>query len=182
MTTSNNGNSTGVDQPGDPLILSLTMDGALFEKLDSLRREHFPVERNFLSAHLTLFHHLPAEELPAITQHLNGVCEETHRFDLQVPKLRFLGKGVAAVVVAPQLLALHAGLARQWLQYLSAQDRQRLSPHVTLQNKVDPAVARGLFEKLSPRWMGLNGQAIGLSLWWYRGGPWELAAGFAFQE
>ena len=43
-------------------ILTADLDDASFDLLDVLRRAHFPPERNFLSAHLTLFHRLsPAQ-------------------------------------------------------------------------------------------------------------------------
>jgi DNA polymerase-4 len=44
-------------------ILTAEMDGESFAWLDSLRGEHFPPERNFLSAHLTLFHRLSAAQV-----------------------------------------------------------------------------------------------------------------------
>jgi 2'-5' RNA ligase len=168
-------------RPGDPLILSLTMDDLLFNMLDKLRREFFPAERNCLRAHLTLFHQLPGFELAAISQHLQSVCNTTSSFELRVPEVRFLGKGVAAAVVSPRLFGLHADLSHHWQHHLTAQDRQRFSPHVTIQNKVNPAVARELFETLSKRWVCQHGQAVGLSLWWYRGGPWEPAGQFNFR-
>jgi hypothetical protein len=44
-------------------ILTAEMNGESFAWLDGLRREHFPPERNFLSAHLTLFHRLSAAQV-----------------------------------------------------------------------------------------------------------------------
>ena len=51
----------GVD--ARPLIVTLKLDAASFARLDGLRRTHFPAAINRLSAHLTLFHHLPGERL-----------------------------------------------------------------------------------------------------------------------
>ena len=55
------------DHNGDPapLILTLKLDQASFTRLDALRQAHFPPERNWLSAHLTLFHHLPGDQRPS---------------------------------------------------------------------------------------------------------------------
>jgi len=39
-------------------ILTAEMDDDSFAWLAGLRRRHFPPERNFLPAHLTLFHRL----------------------------------------------------------------------------------------------------------------------------
>jgi hypothetical protein len=38
------------------LIITAELDAVYFARLDGLRREHFPAERNLLSAHLTMFH------------------------------------------------------------------------------------------------------------------------------
>ena len=40
------------------IIVSALLDPDSFAWLDGLRRSHFPVERNLLDAHLTLFHAL----------------------------------------------------------------------------------------------------------------------------
>jgi hypothetical protein len=44
-----------------PLILTAKLDADSFDLLDALRRHHFPLGRNHLSAHIKLFHHLPGE-------------------------------------------------------------------------------------------------------------------------
>jgi hypothetical protein len=46
----------------EPLIVTLKLDADTFARFERLRREHFPAKLNHLSAHLTLFHHLPGEE------------------------------------------------------------------------------------------------------------------------
>jgi hypothetical protein len=48
----------------DPLILTLGLDRASFERFEALRRAHFPPALNRVPAHVTLFHHLPGEALP----------------------------------------------------------------------------------------------------------------------
>ena len=44
----------------DPLVLTLLLDADTQAWLDSLRRAHFPPERNLVPAHVTLFHACPA--------------------------------------------------------------------------------------------------------------------------
>ena len=51
-----------------PLILSLKLDQASFDALEVLRQQYFPRARNFLSAHVTLFHQLPGEQETQIKQ------------------------------------------------------------------------------------------------------------------
>jgi hypothetical protein len=59
-----------------PLILTLRMDERSQERFDRLRETHFPPERNYLRAHLTLFHKLPGEREAEISAYLRGVCRD----------------------------------------------------------------------------------------------------------
>ena len=165
-----------------PLILTLTLDPALFHRLDEMRAKYFPSDRNFLAAHVTLFHHLPGETLETVVSHLQSVCEKTQKFNVDLPTVRFLGRGVALDLHSPQLLVLRASLVSVWIDWLTRQDQQKYQPHVTVQNKVDAAVAANLFNLMSSSWVPLKGQAVGLSLWFYRNGPWEPAESFRFEE
>lgn len=44
-----------------PLVATLSIDSTAEEYFDNLRKQHFPKERNYLNAHLTLFNALPDE-------------------------------------------------------------------------------------------------------------------------
>jgi 2'-5' RNA ligase len=163
-----------------PLLLTLDLDSASAQRFEALRRAHFPPERNFLPAHVTLFHALPGEHEEAVLDELGGLCARTAPFGVRFPCLRRLGRGVAAVLAAPELLALHQRLAARWRSWLTPQDAQPLRPHVTIQNKVTPDEARALFEDLSAVWTVPDGQASGLRLWHYLGGPWALVTALSF--
>ena len=165
-----------------PLILTLKLDRASFDYFDDLRRKYFPPERNFLSAHLTLFHHLPGENLDAIRNELDDFCRNKKPFPLDFPGWRFLGKGVAVRVESNELNALRAHFASVWRAALTAQDKQRHQPHITVQNKVAPDEAKALFERLDHDWKPLKGTADGLQLWHYLGGKWKLEREFLFSE
>jgi 2'-5' RNA ligase len=165
-----------------PLILTLKIDDASFEFFDQLRRKYFPPERNFLSAHLTLFHHLPGAELGKVRFDLTQICAAQTLFPLEFPAWRFLGKGVAVKVAANELLGLHRQLAKIWNDWLSAQDQQKFQPHITVQNKVAPEEAKNLYEKLSRDWQSRDGHAEGLQLWHYLGAKWKLEEEFLFAE
>ena len=106
------------------------MEPAAQARLDALRAAHFPPERNFLAAHLTLFHALPGEEEEAVSAFLRTVTARTPPPMLHFPGLRFLGRGVAVGVEAPALLAVRAELATAWHGWLTAQDQQKWRPHV----------------------------------------------------
>jgi 2'-5' RNA ligase len=164
-----------------PLILTLAFDDAAFAHLDGLRWRHFPPERNFIPAHLTLFHHLPGAEQARILTDL--AAEGLHQpfFAMQAVNVRFLGRGVAIQLQAPELLPLRQRLAAAWAPWLGAQDRQPFRPHVTVQNKVAPSVARELHDLLAAKFEPFPVEARGFLLWHYRGGPWERAAAVPFR-
>jgi len=166
----------------DAFILTLALDAAAFATLDGLRRTHFPPERNFIPAHITLFHALPGAEEPAIRRELLAACAETEPFALALTAPRFTGRGVALLVEAPELLALRRRLAAAWAPWLGAQDRQGYRPHVTVQNKVAADVGRALYTDLSATWRPLAARGEGLLLWRYLGGPWEPLGQFPFQK
>jgi 2'-5' RNA ligase len=165
-----------------PLILTAKLDAESFSFFNSLREKHFPPERNFLKAHVTLFHHLPGEEISMIENDLRNVAANRQTFELRFPTLRFLGKGTAAEIESPELLTVRATLADSWKERLTAQDLQKFKPHITIQNKVALDEARRLFDQMSAVWKPVTGKAVGLQLWHYQGGPWELANEFPFAD
>ena len=164
-----------------PFILTLRLDTQLSTVLNSLRSQHFPPERNFIPAHVTLFHALPSEHEAALRTDLGRVCSATPPFGVALPKLRNWGKGVFLVVESPELLALRQRLASSWEAWLTPQDRQGYRRHVTVQNKVPKEEALTLYDTLAPGWQPLDGQATGLNLWRYAGGPWIYADSFGFE-
>lgn len=163
-----------------PIIVTAVIGGEDFTYLDSLRRAHFPPERNHLRAHITLFHHLPPSiehELCALLQDEARGCDPQAR----LASLINLGGGVAFRVDSPDLDDIRAALAGRFAPLLMPQDRNPWRAHVTVQNKVKPAQARALLTDLAgdfrPRPLAL----AGLAAWWYRGGPWEPIAAYAFR-
>jgi 2'-5' RNA ligase len=155
-----------------PLIVTLTLDAAAQQRFDALREAHFPRERNHLQAHVTLFHALPGEQEEQVRTDLEAAAARAP-FDVRVAGLRSLGRGVAYVLQSAELGALRAGLARVWQPWLTPQDAARHSPHVTVQNKVDPQRARALLADLEAGFSPYDVTAQGLALWRYLGGPWE---------
>lgn len=165
-----------------PLIVTLKIDEDSFEFFDNLRRKYFPPERNFLSAHLTLFHHLPGEELEKVRLDLKNICAACAVFPLAFTEWRMLGRGVAIKVESTELPPLHAHLSKIWNDWLTAQDRQKLQPHITVQNKVQPDAAKELYKNLAADWQPRAGRATGLQLWHYLGSVWKLEKEFLFGE
>ena len=163
----------------EPLIVTLLLEEAAQQRFDRLREQHFPPERNFLAAHVTLFHALPGEQLDAVRADLAEAAGRP-AFDVAVTGVRFLGRGVAYSLASSEVAALRAGLVSYWEPWLTPQDRQKHAPHVTVQNKVQPAVARALHERLLAEFVPYDVGARGLGLWRYLGGPWEPLGEFAF--
>jgi len=164
----------------EPLIVTLLLDDVAQERFDRLRAEHFPPERNHLGAHVTLFHALPGEQVDAVRAEL-GEAADRKAFDVAVTGLRFLGRGVAYALDSPDLTRLRDRLAAAWEPWLIRQDRQRHAPHVTVQNKVDPAAARTLHERLLAEFVPYRVRARGLGLWRYLGGPWAPVSEHSFR-
>lgn len=159
-------------------VLTLRLDERSQAHFEDLRRRHFPPERNKIPAHLTLFHQLP--EVIEVEEALEREARGMRRFRLAVTGVRSLGRGVAYTLSSGALAELHRRLAAEFAEYLSPQDRQRFSPHIVVQNKVEPGEARKLLLELQGTFVASEAKAVGLDLWHYRGGPWELARTFAF--
>lgn len=163
-----------------PLIVTLRLDAASSRLLDRLRREYFPPERNFLAAHVTLFHHLPHSESTGARAELAQVATGELPFAVTVEGVRPLGRGVACSLASADLQRVHAALARRFADWLTPQDRQPFRPHATVQNKVTPEAAHALLAELRSGFSPWSAQALGLELWAYRGGPWEALDFFPF--
>jgi 2'-5' RNA ligase len=161
------------------LVVTLLLEDEAQARFDRLRAEHFPAERNFLQAHVTLFHALPGEQLDAVRADLAAAAGRPG-FEVAVTGVRFLGRGVAYDLASAELDELRRGLADAWAPWLTPQDRQRHRAHVTVQNKVAPDVARQLHTRLSASFAPGTVTATGLGLWRYLGGPWEPVGAFPF--
>jgi len=164
-----------LSEPGAPapIIVTALFGAAEAAWFDALRRQHFPPARNQLAAHLTMFHHLP----PSLAVELKGrLASETR--GVSAPKARIaglysLGEGVAYRIDSDDLVALRARLADHFTGLLTPQDQAGWRPHVTVQNKVRPDVARALLRALAVDFTPRPVAIAGLAAWWYRGGPWE---------
>ena len=92
-----------------------------------------------------------------------------------------LDSGVALRVESPQLESIRADLAAEFRGLLSAQDQGRWTPHVTIQNKAEPRVARALIRSLRDGFEPRPLAILGLLLVRYVDGGWEPIAGWRFR-
>ncbi|WP_286194879.1 2'-5' RNA ligase family protein [Agrobacterium sp. Ap1] len=143
------------------------------EPFDRLRQEHFPPARNFLKAHVTIFHHLPGQRLAAVKEILAETLLERTDFLATVSGIQHLGAGVAFKIESPELQELRAELSRRFGSWPGPQDLQKFRPHITIQNKVSRAKADQLFFELTSRFEPKSIRMTGLDLWSYLGGPWR---------
>ena len=164
-----------------PIIVSALFGPDDFAWLDGLRRTHFPPERNQLSAHLTLFHHLPPSLEPELRRRLAQVAR-AERPPAIAAEVISLGRGVAIRIDSPRLNAIRADLAQAFAGLLVPQDAAGWRPHVTIQNKVAPAAARELQAVLAGEFKPRPVAITGLAAWWYRGGPWSLLSRHPFSR
>ena len=166
----------------EPLILTLALDPESQAFFNELRQQHFPPQRNYLSAHLTLFHALPGEAEAEIKAYLREMAATESALALEIVGVQFMGRGVMYKLESPALRHLHRRLQADWqIRFgfeLSGQDHQPLHPHITVQNKVTPAVARALHEELSAGFQPFTASGVALRLWAYQGGPWAARGRF----
>ena len=92
-----------------------------------------------------------------------------------------LGGGAAFRVVSPDLDRIREELAEDLHGLLGAQDSGGWRPHITIQNKVAPKVARALIADLQVSYQPRPLAISGLGLHRYLGGPWENLGKWSFR-
>jgi hypothetical protein len=163
-----------------PLIVTATLGSADQRRFDALRAAHFPPERNYLRAHLTLFHHLPPARGEELVRLLQQIAADAAPLAC-VTEVYALGRGTAYRVDSPELLAMRARIAEWFAPDLTPQDAAKPRLHITVQNKVDPATARALLGELQRDFRPAPLNITGFAVHHYRGGPWELHTQIPFR-
>ncbi|WP_265570869.1 2'-5' RNA ligase family protein [Sphingomicrobium nitratireducens] len=163
------------------LIVTAMIEARDLAWLDALRRKHFPPERNHLKAHLTMFHALAPSLESEVRWLLARLASDNAAPEARLVGLMSLGRGVAYRVESQGLEEVRQLLAEHFHGALTAQDALGWRPHITVQNKVQPAVAKALRAELEadfhPRPLGI----AGLALHRYMGGPWEPLGRWPFR-
>lgn len=160
------------------LIVTLEMEEVYQRHFNDLRTRYFPAHANYLDAHITLFHHLPAGEsgiIAALEQ-----AAQRGPLTLTVAGIVHFGNGVAYRLESAALQTMHSQLQQTFEPWLIRQDKQPLRPHITVQNKVTDFKAKQLHETLSASFTPFDMQAVGLKTWRYLHGPWKAEQYFAF--
>ncbi|KHK91923.1 hypothetical protein LK12_09285 [Novosphingobium malaysiense] len=147
---------------------------------DSLRREHYPPERNRLRAHVTLFHALP----PSVEEELVQVLSDLARNpapEARIDGIMKLGRGTALAVQSPEMVILHAIIAERMHGLLTDQDSRPLRLHVTIQNKVKREEAQALQAQLGPELRPVSFRFRGFGLYAWEDGLWRPIRLLAFR-
>ncbi len=162
-----------------PLILTVGIEETVQSFFNQKRKEYFPPEKNFIDAHLTLFHHLPDDDT-AIIRTIEDLCFEQKAIPLSITEIKNIGKGVVYKIESKELIQLHRKLQKKWMDYLTMQDRQGLWPHITIQNKVTAEEVKQTLQQLKEGFIPFDVTATGLTLWRYLNGPWQQYQHFPF--
>lgn len=166
-----------------PLIVTAWIDPDDLRPFSRLRTRFFPAERNYLDAHLTLFHHIEPDDRQAFMDYARECLADVPAFTAEVLPPFALGGGVAYGVEAKGMRALRQPLRDAFRNRLTAQDaRPWKRPHLTVQNKVDPATADRLLRHLTHHFTPCRLRIRGLSFYRYDGGPWHELGNLALRD
>jgi hypothetical protein len=169
--------STGASAP---LIVTAELPQDLYSWATQLRTEHYPPARNYLKAHVTLFHALP----PFIEGELRDLLARLAKRPPVPARLEgvvSLGRGTALALSSSAMLELRHEIAEHFHGMLTAQDEGRPRLHITVQNKVTPKEAKALQQTLATRVKVQDFTFRGLELHAYLGGPWEPMGKWRFR-
>lgn len=170
----------GVGDPA-PLIVTAELPPDLHRWATRLRASHFPPERNFLEAHVTLFHALPAQVEAELSGLLGRWAGSTPPVPARLEGVMSLGRGTALRLTSPAMLALRERIAEHFHGMLTAQDSHAPRLHITIQNKVSAEVAEALQASLRGTIAPRDFVFRGLTIHRYRNGPWEPVRRVSFR-
>ena len=163
-----------------PLIVTAELGPPDLAWLNELRRRHYPVERNRLPAHLTMFHTLPPSAEHEVRHLLSGMASRVAPRAF-IAGVMNLGGGVAFRITSEELDRIRAEIAERLAGLLTLQDRAGWAAHVTIQNKVPPRDAKALVQALGSQFDGRPIKIAGLGLHRYLGGPWGTLRTYSFR-
>lgn len=175
------GGRPGGRPPFSPFIVTAELPADLFAWADSLRRAHFPPERNHLHAHVTLFHALAPSLVDELRRVLGQQAAANAPVEARLEGLMNLGRGTALAIHSPAMLAIREAIAGHFHGALTSQDQHAPRLHITIQNKVTAAKVHKLQRELGPTLLPRDFRFTGLGLHIYRGGPWEAAGRWVFR-
>lgn len=166
--------------PSAPFIVTAELPADIFSWANGLRAAHFPRERNWLKAHVTLFHSFAPSLREELPRFLARMAAEFAPPQAEVTGLMDLGGGTAIALNSPDLLAVRGRVADHFWDMLTRQDQGGKRLHITVQNKVDRATAQALQIALAPQIALRRFRFTGLGLHAYIGPHWEPISTWSF--
>jgi len=163
-----------------PLILTLRLDNVSQAYFNDLRIQHFPAAINYIPAHVSLFHHLPSDDQTIQTALKEMAAHQC--LTLEVTNVRNIGNGTAFIITSPELQMMHKQMQLIFAEHLIPQDRQKLWPHITIQNKVSALQAKQTTDALKEDFKPFIITGIGITAWFYLNGPWQKKEDFMFER
>lgn len=167
--------------PPGPFIVTAELPEDVFAWSNGLRAEHFPPERNWLKAHVTLFHSFAPSLRDELPRFLARMAGEFAPPPAQINGLMDLGQGTALAIRSPQMLTVRDAIAEHFWDMLTKQDQGGKKLHITIQNKVERKAALALQQQLSQRLTPRNFAFTGLGLHIYRNPHWEAVGVWKFR-
>lgn len=164
-----------------PLIVTAELPQDIYSWATQLRTDHFPPERNFLKAHVTLFHALPPSAGGEVCDVLSAMARDHAPVSARLEGVMRLGKGTALKLSSPGMIALWEEMADRFHGLLTPQDEHRPRLHITVQNKVTIEEAKALQAELAGRVVPQDFAFRGLELHVYKGGPWDFIKRWRFR-
>ena len=164
-----------------PFIVTAELPGDVLAWADALRRAHYPLERNKLAAHVTLFHSFAPSLAAELQRTLGRIAGTFGRPAARIEGLMPLGTGTALAIHSPAMLALRAEIAEHFHGALTVQDSHAPRLHITIQNKVAREVATALQRELSATLQPQDFAFTALGLHLYRETHWDSLGSWPFR-
>lgn len=164
-----------------PLIVTAEMPRDIFRRANHLRRTYYPADRNQVDAHVTLFRTLPPSAEEEIKTALKRAASEARAVSATITAIRMMGEAVVMEIDSPPMVAIAAILADSLYGLLTQQDQHMPRLHITVANKLSVRESRDVLSALQRDFAPADFTFSGLSLYRYRGGPWDHVQTFAFR-
>jgi 2'-5' RNA ligase superfamily len=166
-------------------VLTLLLSHTLAGPMEVLRRRHFPVERNKVPAHISVFRALPESRLEQIKSTLTALANSTSPYEICTSRVMRNHSGVAMRMDIPserKTRKIWEQLMRQW-RFLSTQDREIWRGHWTIMNRVQEWAKIQQAEYELKKLEETKGQVRGLTLWRYEDdGTWTHESDYVFKS
>lgn len=158
-----------------PLLVCAELPEDVLAWADGLRRAHYPLERNRLRAHVTLFHGLPPSASDAVDAVLARLGAGHAPPEARIAGLMDIGNGTALAVDCAAMVALHEEIAEALHGLVQQRDARPLRLHITVQAKVSRAEAEALQAELRPHIPSRAFRFRGFGIYRWDGALWNFA-------